>query len=383
MRVLDSRPVLTGVHFVKGDEAIVEGAIAAGCRFYAGYPITPSSEIAERMSWRMPLVGGEYIQMEDEMASLAAVIGASCAGVKSMTATSGPGFSLMMEHIGLAAMLEVPCVVVDIQRGGPSTGLPTLTSQGDMMQARWGSHGDYEIVAYAPSTVQEAFELTIKAFNTAERYRTPVLVMADQIIGQMTAKLVIPPEEEIEVHYRPTPEVPPEEYKPFDSSYLIPPMALAGRGYRIHVTGLTHNEKGYPATSSAGQEALVPRLIRKIRENESDIVEWEERLLDDAEVALVVYGSTLGPAWVAVQAARKEGIRAGILRLITPWPFPKEAIRRVADQVDTILVVEVNMGQILHPVQEYTGKLVEHLGLPGGRIFHPDEILRALRKVVG
>jgi 2-oxoglutarate ferredoxin oxidoreductase subunit alpha len=379
--VLDSRPVLTGEHFVKGDEAVVEGAIAAGCRFYAGYPITPSSEIAERMSWRMPLVGGEYIQMEDEMASLAAVIGASCAGAKAMTATSGPGFSLMMEHIGLAAMLEAPCVVVDIQRGGPSTGLPTLTSQGDMMQARWGSHGDYEIVAYAPSTVQEAFDLTIRAFNTAERYRTPVLVMADQIIGQMTAKLVIPPEEEIEVLHRSIPDVPPEEYKPYDSSHLVPPMALPGDGYRVHMTGLTHNEMGYPATSAAGQEALVPRLVRKIRENEADIVEWEERLLDDAEVGLVVYGSTLGPAREAVKAARQEGMKVGILRLITPWPFPKEAIRRLSEQVEAILVAEVNLGQVLHPVREYAERPVHHLGIPGGRIFHPEEILRALRKV--
>jgi 2-oxoglutarate ferredoxin oxidoreductase subunit alpha len=380
--VLDSRAVLTGEHFVKGDEAVVEGAITAGCRFFAGYPITPSSEIAERMSWRMPLVGGEYIQMEDEMASLAAVIGASCAGAKAMTATSGPGFSLMMEHIGLAAMLEVPCVVVDIQRGGPSTGLPTLTSQGDMMQARWGSHGDYEIVAYAPSTVQEAFDFTVKAFNTAERYRIPVLVMADQIIGQMTARLAIPPEEEIELDYRPIPEVPPEEYRPFDSSHPVPPMALAGDGYRIHMTGLTHNEMGYPATSAAGQEALVPRLVRKIRETEREIIEWEGRLLDDADVGLVVYGSTFGPAWEAVKAAREEGIKVGVLRLITPWPFPKDAIRQLSRDVDAVLVAEVNMGQILHPVIEHAECPVHHIGLPGGRIFHPEEILGALRKVV-
>jgi 2-oxoglutarate ferredoxin oxidoreductase subunit alpha len=298
----------------------MEGAIAAGCRFYAGYPITPSSEIAERASQRLPLVGGEYIQMEDEIGSLAAVIGASCGGAKAMTATSGPGLSLMMEHIGLAFMLEAPCVIVDVQRGGPSTGLPTLTSQGDMMQARWGSHGDYEMVAYAPGTVQEMFDFAIKAFNAAETYRIPVMVMADQIIAQMTTKLVIPPEEEIETTYRPMPDVPAEEYLPFDSSYLVPPMALAGEGYRLHMTGLTHSDIGYPAglthsdigypdTSAQGQEVLVPRLVRKIRENEEAIIEYEERLVDDAEVGLVVYGSTSGPGWEAVQAARKEGIK--------------------------------------------------------------------------
>ncbi len=380
--MLDPRPVLTGEHFVMGDVAVMEGAIAAGCRFFGGYPITPSSQIAERASLRLPLVGGEYIQMEDEMGSLAAVIGASCAGAKAMTATSGPGLSLMMEHIGLAAMLEAPCVIVDVQRGGPSTGLPTLTSQGDMMQARWGSHGDYEIVAYAPGTVQEMFDFAIKAFNTAEIYRIPVLIMSDQIVGQMTARLVIPPEEEIETVYRPIPDVPPEEYLPFDSSYLVPPMAIAGTGYRVHMTGLTHSDIGYPETNAPGQEALVPRLVRKIRENEERIIEYEERLLDDAEVGLVVYGSTTGPAWEAVQAARKEGIKVGMLRLITAWPFPKDAVKRLSDQVDEILVAEVNMGQLLHPVQEYAQRPAHHLGLPGGRIFHPDEILRGLRKVV-
>ncbi|MCJ2519526.1 MAG: 2-oxoacid:acceptor oxidoreductase subunit alpha [Candidatus Thermoplasmatota archaeon] len=378
----DQRPVMTGEHFMKGDEALVEGSIAAGCRFYAGYPITPSSEIAERMAWRMPLVGGDYIQIEDEMGSLAAVIGASCAGAKAMTATSGPGFSLMMEHIGLAIMLEAPCVVVDIQRGGPSTGLPTLMSQGDMMQARWGSHGDYEMVAYAPGTVQEMFDFAIKAFNTAERFRVPVLVMGDQIVGQMTARLVIPSEEEIEVSYRPLPDVPPEEYSPADVSRLVPPMVLPGEGYGLHMTALTHDEFGYPETSASRQESLVPRLIRKIKENEQDIVEYEERLLDDAEVGLVVYGSMKGPGWEAVQAARKEGIKAGILRLITPWPFPREPVERLSERVAAILVAEVNMGQMVHSVREYARCPVHHLGHPGGRIFHPDEILRALRKVI-
>ncbi|MFQ5908014.1 MAG: 2-oxoacid:acceptor oxidoreductase subunit alpha [Thermoplasmata archaeon] len=380
--MLDPRPVLTGEHFVKGDIAVMEGAIAAGCRFYAGYPITPSSEIAERASQRLPLVGGEYIQMEDEMGSLAAVIGASCGGAKAMTATSGPGLSLMMEHVGLAFMLEAPCVIVDVQRGGPSTGLPTLTSQGDMMQARWGSHGDYEMVAYAPGTVQEMFDFAIKAFNAAETYRIPVMVMADQIIGQMTTRLVIPPEEEIETAYRPIPDVPAEGYLPFDSSHLVPPMALPGEGYRFHMTALTHNDIGYPVTSPLSQEALVPRLAGKIRENEEEIVEYEQRLVDDAEVGLVVYGSTSGPGWEAVQAARKEGIKAGMLRLITAWPFPRKPVRRLSGQVDSIVVAEVNMGQMVHPAREAADCDVHHLGLPGGRIFHPKEILRALRRAV-
>lgn len=379
--MLDGRPVLTGEHFVKGDVAVMEGALAAGCRFFAGYPITPSSEIAQRASERLPLVGGEYIQMEDEMGSLAAVIGASCAGAKAMTATSGPGLSLMMEHIGLAAMLEAPCVIVDVQRGGPSTGLPTLTSQGDMMQVRWGSHGDYEIVAYAPCNVQEMFDFAIKAFNAAERLRTPVFVLADQVIGQMTARLVIPPEEEIETSYRPLPDGPPEEYLPYDASSPVPPMALAGTGYRLHMTGLTHNEVGYPQTNATGQEALVPRLVGKVREAAPEIVEVEGRLLEDADVGLVVYGSTTGPAWEAVRQARAEGIRAGLLRLVTPWPFPTQAVERLSLQVEHLVVAEVNLGQMFHPVVEHAACPVDLLGLPGGRIFHPGEILAKLREV--
>ncbi len=225
------------------------------------------------------------------------------------------------------------------------------------------------------------FDFAIKAFNTAEIYRIPVLIMSDQIVGQMTARLVIPPEEEIETVYRPIPDVAPGQYLPFDSKFLVPPMAIAGDGYRIHMTGLTHSDIGYPDTTAVGQEALVPRIVRKIRENEGKIVECEERMMDDAEVGLVVYGSTTGPAWEAVMKARKEGIKVGMLRLVTPWPFPKDAVKRLSDRVDEILVVEVNLGQIVHPVQEYAERSVRHLGLPGGRIFSPDEILRGLREV--
>ncbi|MBI4393093.1 MAG: 2-oxoacid:acceptor oxidoreductase subunit alpha [Euryarchaeota archaeon] len=366
---------------MKGDEAVVEGAIAAGCRFYAGYPITPSSEVAERMSKRMPRVGGTYIQMEDEIGSLAAVLGASCAGAKAMTATSGPGFSLMQENLGLAIMMEAPCVIVDVQRGGPSTGLPTLTSQGDMLQARFGSHGDYEIIAYSPSSVQEMFDLTIKAFNAAEKYRTPVVLLADQVVGQMTSTLMVPEEASIHRTTRATPTVAPSLYKPFDARHLVPPMALAGGGFRVHMTGLTHNERGAPATNAEAQEQLVRRLVRKIRENASEIVEVEERFMEDAEVALVVYGSTLGPALEAVRHARAEGMRVGLLRLVTPWPFPREAIQKVSATLRALVVAEGNLGQMVHPVREYAKCPVIHLGIPGGRMLRPDEILRTLRGV--
>lgn len=377
----EDKAVLTGEHFLKGNEALAEGAIAAGCRFYGGYPITPSSEIAEHMARRMPLVGGQYIQMEDEIASIAAVIGASCAGAKAMTATSGPGFSLMQENIGLANMLEAPCVIVDVQRGGPSTGLPTLTAQGDMLQARYGSHGDYESISYAPSTVQEMFDIAVRAFNAAERYRMPVFVMADQAVGQMSSRLVIPSAQDIRVERRAVPTVPPAQYKPFDSSLFVPPMAIAGSGYRVHMTGLTHDDRGYPATDPNTQEHLVGRLVRKIRENENEIIETEERLLEDAEVAVALYGSTMGPAWQAVEEARKEGIKVGILRFITPWPFPRAAVERLSERVRAILVVEHNLGQMVHPVREYASCHVQHLGCPGGRLITPQEILRDLRRL--
>jgi 2-oxoglutarate ferredoxin oxidoreductase subunit alpha len=374
--------VLTGDHFIKGDDACAEGAIAAGCKFYGGYPITPSTEIAERMSWRLAHVGGQYIQMEDEMGSMAAVVGASCAGAKAMTATSGPGFSLMMENIGLAVMMEAPCVIVNIQRGGPSTGLPTLTSQSDMMQSRWGSHGDYEIVAYCPSTVQEMFDFAIKAFNTAERYRIPVMLMGDQSIGHMTAKLTIPPEEEIERVDRETPAEPPSpEFLPFDSEHLIPPMPIAGEGYRIHVTGLTHDDRGYPKTDADGQDKLVKRLVEKIRSNREEIVEVEERELEDAEYAVVTYGSTARVARKAIQDARDAGIKVGLLRLITAWPFPEKIIQDLGGKVEHIIVPEVNMGQIVHPVKEFSDCPVTHVPSAGGRMMDPDLILSAIKGV--
>ncbi len=376
---------LDGEFFMSGDEACAEGAISAGCRFFAGYPITPATEIAERMSERMPAVGGTYIQMEDELASIAAVLGASWGGVKAMTATSGPGFSLMMENIGLGVMLETPCVVVNIQRAGPSTGLPTLTGQGDMMQARWGSHGNYSIIALSPSSPQELYDLTIKAFNLSERYRLPVLVMSEAATGHMYEKVVIPPVTEIEITSRRKPTVPPEEYLPFkpDSS-LVPPMANAGSGYRFHVTGLTHDERGYPAMTAEAQDKLTRRLIEKIERNRDEIIELEEDGIDGAEVVVCSYGISARVSLIAVGRAREEGIRVGMLRLITVWPFPEDRIREISKQVEAFVVPEINYGQIALEVERCAcGRaktiLVSHMG---GRVHNPESILDAIKRAV-
>ncbi len=373
--------VLTGEYFILGDYACAEGALAAGCRFFAGYPITPATEIAERMSYRMPEVGGIYIQMEDELASMAAIIGASCGGVKAMTATSGPGFSLMLENIGLAVMMEVPCVVVNVQRGAPSTGLPTLVGQGDVMQARWGSHGDYEIVAYAPSSVQEMFDLTVKAFNTAERYRIPVILLADEAVGHLTEKLVIPPEEELTIINRMPPQDPPGEYLPYraDDS-LVPPMANAGEGYFVHMTGLTHDERGYPIITGEAHEKLIRRLIQKIRSHADEIIEYEEVELDDADIVVIAYGITARAALRAVRDARAQGIKAGLLRLITVWPFPEKKIQDLAQRVDTFVVAEINQGQIRREVERFVDRPDRVIGVNklGGDLITPNEILEVL-----
>ena len=377
--------IIQGEFFMNGDEACAEGAISAGCRFFAGYPITPATEVAERMSSRLPEVGGTYIQMEDEIASMNAILGASWAGVKAMTATSGPGFSLMMENLGLGVMLETPCVLVDVQRAGPSTGLPTAVGQGDMMQARWGSHGTYEIIAIVPNSPQEMFDLTITAFNLSEKYRVPVLIMSDAVVGHMSEKVVLrrtAPGEPIE---RPRPTVPPEKYLPFQADEgLVPPMALAGEGYHFHATGLTHDERGYPAMNAAAQDRLARRLVDKIRLNKKDIIQYEEAWVDDAEVVVCAYGITARVARHAVQMARSEGIRAGMLRLITVWPFPEEHIRELAQKVRTFLVPEINYGQIVLEVErcacgEANTVLLPHMG---GGVHHPQDILKAIKEAI-
>jgi 2-oxoglutarate ferredoxin oxidoreductase subunit alpha len=377
------RVLLTGTHFMNGDVACAEGAIAAGCRFFAGYPITPATEIAEHLSERMPEIGRIYIQMEDEIASIAAVIGASYSGLKAMTATSGPGFSLMQENIGLAVMTEAPCVIVDIMRGGPSTGQPTMPGQQDVMQAKWGSHGDYEIIALAPSSVQEMFNLAIEAFNLSETYRVPTLLLADEIIAHMWEKLIIPPIEDIRIVNRKKPNGSPEEYMPFmPGDDLVPPMACFGEGYRFHATGLTHDEHGYPKTSSSEvQEQLVKRLCDKIRRNVDNIVKVEEVALDDAEVVVVAYGIVARAALSAVRKAREQGIKAGLLRLVTLWPFPEKHIVEAAKNAQKIVVPEMNCGQMVREVERSAKETpVVFLSKLGEEPHTPEEILEAIRR---
>ena len=374
---------LVGEFFLSGDEACAEGAISAGCRFFAGYPITPATEIAERMSTRLPQVEGIFVQMEDELASMAAVLGASWAGTKAMTATSGPGFSLMMENLGLGIMLETPCVLVNIQRGDPSTGLPTMVGQGDMMQARWGSHGSYEIIALAPSSPQDIFDLTILAFNLSEKYRVPVVIMSDEAVGHMSEKVVIPYVAPESLVGRRHPRVSPEEYLPYKpDADLVPPMAVAGQGYRFHVTGLTHDERGYPVMTVEAQDRLVRRLVDKIRVNRSDIIRYREVQVEDADIIVCAYGITARIAQMAVKMARDEGIRAGLLQLITVWPFAEERIRELSQQARAFVVPEINYGQIVLEVERCAGDRARAVLVPhmGGEVHSPDTILQAIRE---
>jgi 2-oxoglutarate ferredoxin oxidoreductase subunit alpha len=379
----DPRAVLTGTHYLDGDFACGEGAIAAGCRFVAGYPITPSTEVVERIGRRFPTVGGTFIQMEDELASMAAIVGASWTGTKSMTVTSGPGFSLMMENIGLAAMMETPCVVVDVQRAGPSTGLPTMVGQGDMMQARWGSHGDYALIALSPCSPQEAFDLTVDAFNLSEIYRVPVLMMMDECVGHMTEKVVIRPADRIEVVPRRLTKQSPEEYLPYRvNGDLVPEFARAGDGYRFHTTGLTHDERGYPAMNVRTQETLVRRLVEKITRNVDRIIRIEEERTDGADVVVVSYGITSRVARLGVEMARQQGVRVGILRLIVVWPFPEARIRELARKVKAFVVPEINLGQMVLEVERCAGGQAAAIGLPhaGGGVHDPEAICRAIVK---
>ena len=377
------KAVLTGAHFLDGDHAACEGALAAGANFAAGYPITPSTEVVERFAARAPLVGAKFLQMEDELASSIAILGAAWGGAKSFTVTSGPGFSLMMEHIGLAAMTETPCVFVNVQRGGPSTGLPTLPGQADMMQARWGSHGDYAIIALSPNSPQECFDLMIEAFNLSERFRAPVLFMMDESVGHMTEKVVIPSADKIKILPRRFTALPPNEYLPFAANGDgVPEMVKAGDGYHIHVTGLTHNERGYPALNWRSQQKLVSRLVSKIRDHTDEITHLDEQLMDDAEIVLVAYGITSRVALAAVQKARQAGIRAGLLRPVVVWPFPEKRIRELALKVKAFVVVEMNLGQIVHEVERCAGGtktvLIPHAG---GNVHAPEEILQIIREV--
>ena len=392
--MMSDQGLLTGEHFLLGDYAAAEGAILAGCRFFAGYPITPATEVAERMSTRLPQVEGIYIQMEDELASMNAILGASWAGAKAMTSTSGPGFSLMMENLGLGIMLETPCVVVNVQRGGPSTGLPTLVGQQDMMQARWGSHGDYEIIALSPNSPQELFDLTLRAFNLAEKFRTPVLVMTDAEVGHMTEKVVIPSPEEVEIINRPKVQkgdMEPSHFRIYrdtsadDETDFVSPMAIAGEGYRYHVTGLTHDELGYPAMNADASEWNIKRLVNKIRAHRHEIIQIEERNIEDAEVVVVSYGISARTSLWPIEQARKEGIRVGYLRLITVWPFPEERIRQLAKSIRAFVVPEINMGQMMREVERCAAGQARVFGVHrlGGDILEPHKVLNAIRQAAG
>jgi 2-oxoglutarate ferredoxin oxidoreductase subunit alpha len=366
-----------------GDHALAEGALAGGCRFFAGYPITPSTETAERFSSRIPHVGGVFIQMEDELASMAALIGASWGGKKPMTVTSGPGFSLMMENLGLAVMMETPLVIANVQRGGPSTGLPTLTGQQDMMQAKYGSHGDYEIIALSPDSPQECFDLTIEALNLAETYRVPVLIMTDECVGHMHEKVIIPPAEEIEIVERKWYTGPKDEYLPYKNDKdLVPFMVKAGDGYRFHTTGLTHDERGYPVITAECQKVNVTHLIEKIRKNADKIIKIEEDQTDDAEILIVSYGITSRVAVRAVQKARRAGIKIGTLRLITAWPFPEKRIRALSKKVKAIVVPEINYGQMVKEVERNSFDRCKIYSVPhlGGWVHDPEDIYKVIKE---
>lgn len=369
---------------LQGNEAMVEGALAAGCTFFAGYPITPATEISEVMSVKLPAVGGTFIQMEDEIASMGAIIGASLAGAKSMTATSGPGFSLMQENLGFACVAEVPCVVVNVMRGGPSTGLPTSVSQGDVMQARWGTHGDHPIIVLAVSSTKDCFDITVKAFNLAEKYRTPVIILSDEVVGHTREKINLPHPGEIEVIDRIRPNMPPEWYVPYeDNSRGVPPMGIFGDGYRYHVTGLIHDVRGFPTQRPDEIVPFLNRIHRKISQHFFDILMVEKELADDAEILVVAYGSVARSAKRAVREARRRGVKAGLLQLVTLWPFPRQILEPYLRQVKAVLVPELNMGQVSREVKRINQGVtrVETINRIDGNLITPEEILVRLIKM--
>ncbi|MGC9490270.1 MAG: 2-oxoacid:acceptor oxidoreductase subunit alpha [Thermovirgaceae bacterium] len=373
------------IMFWQGNAAIAHGALAAGCMFFGGYPITPSSEIAEVMSEELPKRNGRFIQMEDEIGGIAAAIGASLTGKKSMTATSGPGFSLKQENLGLAYMAEVPLVVVDVMRGGPSTGLPTSISQQDVMQARWGTHGDHATIAYAPASVQECYETAVKAFNMAERFRQPVLIMSDEVLGHMRERVVLDADKKPRLIDRKKPTVDPEEFIPYrpDPEDNLPPMASFGDGYRWHITGLTHNEWGFPTNCPEEIGKKTRRLMEKVNVYRDDIVEFETENTEDVEILVVSYGSVARTALSAVRLGRQKGLKTGFFRIVTLWPFPDKEIETVAKRAKVILVPELNYGQMVLEVERSVhGKArVVPYNLVNGELFKPEEILEKIKEV--
>ncbi|MEW5724643.1 MAG: 2-oxoacid:acceptor oxidoreductase subunit alpha [Thermodesulfobacteriota bacterium] len=380
---MSSKSEAPPTRLLQGNEACAEGALAAGLSFYAGYPITPSSEIAEVLAHRLPAFGGTFIQMEDEIASLGAVIGASLAGVKAMTATSGPGFSLMQEHIGYACMAEAPCVVVNVMRAGPSTGLPTAPAQGDVQQARWGTHGDHPIIVLCPSSVSECLTLTVRAFNLSEKYRTPVIFLMDEVVAHMRENVVTPAPGELEIVERIRPAMPPEWYIPYeDSPSGVPPMSAFGEGYRHHITGLHHDVRGYPTLREDEVQQLNTRLFRKISDHLRDIQAVETYQMEDADTAIIAYGSVARSAKRAVVEAREAGLKVGLLRLITLWPFCRRAVEAILEQCHTLVVPEMNIGQMSREVKRVVqGRTkVKTVSRMLGRLIRPEEILEVIRE---
>lgn len=374
------------LQFATGNEAIVYGALLANCRFFAGYPITPATEILELMMRYLPILDGGYcIQMEDEISSVAAIIGASWNNYRTMTATSGPGFSLMQENIGYACMTETPCVIVDVQRSGPSTGQPTKAAQGDVMQARWGTHGDHYVIVLYPNSVQENLWLTIRAFNLADKYRVPVILLSDAAIAHTREKLVIPTQNEITLTKRVPVTIDKEKYHPFRTGYTqptkVPEMDRLGDKYYTYLTGLTHDWKAYPSTEEPEvHEQLVKRFYEKIADSREDVITYEAIYLEDAEVVIVSYGISSRTSYIAVEKARKMGYKVGFLRLIVLWPFPYKLIRTLSKRINRFIVVEMNLGQIYHKVKEHSifDCEVDRINKIGGHIPQPEEIIEKI-----
>ncbi|MDD2366286.1 MAG: 2-oxoacid:acceptor oxidoreductase subunit alpha [Desulfuromonadaceae bacterium] len=372
------------VAFLQGNEAAAHGALYAGCDFFAGYPITPSTEVSEVLSAELPKIGGKFMQMEDEIAAMAAILGASLAGAKVCTSTSGPGLSLKQELIGYGCIAEIPCVVYNVMRGGPSTGMPTGPSQSDVMSAKWGTHGDHPAICLTPASVQETYEEVIRAFNLAEKYRTPVMVMPDEIVAHMRERVVFPEKGEIAIVPRKSPTVPPEQYKPYDTSFGdVPPLAAFGSGYKFHVTGLNKMQDGFPTTKADVVQAEEERQIRKVDANIDDIVTFEEYMLDDAEVVVVAYGSTSRSARFAVNVAREQGIKAGMFRIKTFWPFPDKQIKALAAKVKGIVIPEMNLGMCSLELERCAQGKVPVLGIfrVDGEPINPDQILAKIKEV--
>jgi len=371
-----------------GNEACVEGALAAGMKFFAGYPITPSTEVAEEASRRLPMVGGKFIQMEDEIAGMAACIGASIAGLKSMTATSGPGFSLKQENIGYAAMAEIPCVIVNVQRSGPSTGLPTSPSQADVMQARWGTHGDHPTIALAPSSVRETYDVTIRAFNLAEKYRTPVILLMDEIVGHLREGIELPEKPEQEIINRKKPTVSPEEFRAYKvpEGEIVPPMPAFGDGYLYNITGLIHDETGFPTNSNAIAAVMAERLMKKIDDHVDDIVQYEITDAENCDILVLTYGGTARTVKAAVRLAAEKGLKVGVFRPITIWPFPEKAFRECvrSSKVKNVLVAELNYGQLSLEAERIlkNDARVWHIGKIDGDILYPGEVLNKISEVI-